>query len=140
MQFRRFENSYVLSLARGEEIVSSLHRFCKDHGIYLAAISGIGASDCIKIGLFEIETKTFHHYDLTGDHEITNLIGNVTTKEGQLYLHVHITVANRSFQVLGGHLVSAVVSGACEIFIHAIDGRIERTFNNTIGLNIMDLG
>ncbi|NMA55694.1 MAG: DNA-binding protein [Firmicutes bacterium] len=138
MEYRRFGTKYVVRLDRGEEIVSSLTAFCQQHNIQLGAITGIGAVDKATIGLFEPATKEYHAQELTGDMEITCLVGNVTTKEGEVYLHLHATLAGNGLQAQGGHLNSAVISATGEIIIDVIDGRVGRKFDKQVGLNLFD--
>ena len=49
MEYRRFENSYVVRLNKGEEVISSLKKLCKDENIRLGEITGLGASDLIEL-------------------------------------------------------------------------------------------
>lgn len=139
IRYRNFGNSYVLSIEPGEEVLDSLNKFCLESGVMLGAISGIGACNKAEIGLFELSTQKYHTRILTGDHEITNLSGNISSFNGQLYLHVHITLADSNYNAWGSHLTSAVISGACEIVIQGIDGRVDRKFDDMLGLNLLQL-
>lgn len=48
--FDRRENTVLVSLAPGEEFVESLSRLCREQGIKLAAVSGIGAVNLLDFG------------------------------------------------------------------------------------------
>ena len=139
MRYKRSGSTFILRIDRGEEIASTLKQFCTDEKITLGTVQGIGAVNNIVIGLFETETKEYHTATLSGDHEITSLLGNITTMDGQPYLHIHATLSDASYQALGGHLTSAVVSGTCEIFIQILSDRLGRTFDDGVGLNVFDL-
>jgi len=100
MEYRRFGDKYVVRLNRGEEILESLKKLCKDENIKLGRVTGIGATNKATVGLFNVETKEYHSTELTGDMEITNLSGNISQMNGEVYLHLHITVCdeeNRAF-------------------------------------------
>jgi len=56
---------------------------------------------------------------------------------GEIYLHLHISLSDSKYNSYGGHLTSAVISGTSEIIIEEIDGEIEREFNKEVGLNLL---
>jgi hypothetical protein len=139
MRYKKSGSTFILRIDRGEEIANTLKQFCTDQKISLGTVQGIGAVNNVVIGLFETETKEYHTTILSGDHEITSLLGNITTMDGQPYLHLHATLSDASYHAFGGHLTSAVVSGTCEIFIQIAGGRLGRTFDAGVGLNVFDL-
>ena len=49
--------------------------------------------------------------------EITNFCGNISEKDGEPYLHVHITASRRDYTCVGGHLLDAKINGACELTV-----------------------
>lgn len=136
MQFKKFGSKYILKIDKGEEIVSTLKRFCEENKIKLGTIQGIGATNQATVGLFHTVTKEYHTQKLVGDHEITGLMGNISTKDGAVYLHIHINLADAAYHTFGGHLSEAFVSATCELMIDVIDGEVERAFNDEVGLNL----
>ena len=139
MRYKQFGNKIIVRIDKGEEIVSAIASLCKQEHIILGWLNGIGATNSATIGLFDTRTKQYITADITGEHEITNLQGNITTKDNELYLHVHITLANNRYQVIGGHLNRAIVSGACEVCIDLIEGSIGREFDPDVGLNLLKI-
>jgi len=137
MKFKKFGNKWVIRIDKGEEIVQTLTKICKDNKIKLGSISGIGAVSKATIGLFETKSKEFHTKELSGDYEITNLSGNISTMNKEVYPHLHITLADKNQQTFGGHLSSAIISGTGEIIVEEIEGEIERRFNKEVGLNLL---
>ncbi|MDO9550809.1 MAG: DNA-binding protein [Methanoregula sp.] len=138
MHYKKTGQTFILRIDRGEEIVGTLVQFCTDQKITLGTVQGIGAVGNAVIGLFETKTKEYHTTTLSGDYEITSLLGNITTKESKLYLHLHATLSDASYHAFGGHLTSAVVSGTCELFIHTFDDTLGRRFDADVGLNVLD--
>ncbi|MEA2020874.1 MAG: PPC domain-containing DNA-binding protein [Candidatus Caldatribacteriota bacterium] len=137
MKFKKFGNKWVVRIDKGEEIVLTLTKICKDNKIKLGSISGIGAVSKATVGLFETKSKEFHTKELSGDYEITNLSGNISTMNKEVYLHLHITLADENQGTYGGHLSSAIISGTGEIIVEEIEGEIERGFNKKVGLNLL---
>ena len=138
MECKKFDTTWIVRIDKGEELVEKLMEFAKDNGIQLASVSGIGAADRIEIGLFDTTQKKYFSNILTDDHEITNINGNISTKDGSPYLHLHITLANHDNKAFGGHLSSAVISGTCELVIREINGALNRKFDDHSGLNLFE--
>ena len=136
MEYKKFGNKYIVRIDRGEEIVETLKKFCEDNNIKLGTIIGLGATNKATVGLYNTEEKKYYSEELTGDHEITSLYGNISTMNNEIYLHIHATLCNQETRAFGGHLNSAVVSATFEAVIEVIDGEVDRAFNEEIGLNL----
>ena len=139
MEYKRCENKVFIRIDLGEEIVETLKQLCTELGIKLGTIQGIGATNKATVGLLDMKTKQYHSKELTGDHEITCLLGNITTMQKKTYLHLHITLCNEKNQAVGGHLTSAVVSATFEGVIDILKGEISREFDENSGINLMKL-
>jgi hypothetical protein len=137
MIYKIFGNTAVVRIDRGEEIVSCVKKLCEKENIRLASITALGAVDHIAIGLYRVSEKKYFKTTIDKEMEMTSLIGNVTTKDGEIYLHFHANFAGEDGKVFGGHLNEAVVSGTCEMFITILNGKIERECDNVTGLNIL---
>ena len=129
----------MVRIDKGEELIDCLKTICKTLDIKLGSIIGIGATDKITVGLMNTKTKKYQSKEFTGDHEITSLVGNITTLNGEVYLHLHVTICNIEHKALGGHLTSAVISATFEGIIDIIDGQINREYNDEVGLNLLSL-
>ncbi len=139
MEYRKFDNTYVVKIEKGEEVISKITELCKKENIKLGSITGIGATDNLVIGLFDTTSKQYHKTTLTGPMEITSLMGNISTKDKETYLHMHINVCNADMQVYGGHLNECHISATCELHIIKVDGEVDRFFDESIGLNLYKL-
>ncbi len=136
MEYKKFNHHYVVRLEKGEEVISKLKELCKEENISLGSIVGLGASEKIQIGLFNTVTKEYKTTVKEGMFEITSLIGNISMKDNEVYLHCHINFSDESLTVYGGHLVEAYISATCEIIVTVIDGEVNRRFDPEIGLNL----
>jgi predicted DNA-binding protein with PD1-like motif len=139
MNHQRFDNKVIVRIDKDEEIVLALKQLCKKLDISLGSIVGIGATDDVTIGLMNTKTKKYQSTRFTGDHEILSLIGNITTMNNEVYLHLHVTICNAEHKTFGGHLTSAIVSATFEGIIDIIDGQVNRKFDQGAGLNLLDL-
>ena len=140
MQHLETGNAHIVRLDRGEEIVGALTRFCRERKIALGVVTGIGATDRATIGCFRAAERRYDKTEITGDHEILHLAGNITRLNGEPYLHLHVTLADGAHRTLGGHLDAAVVSATAEIVITVLDGTCDRAMDEAVGLNLMQPG
>ena len=137
MEYRKFSQGYVLRLDPGEEIVASLIRLVEQEQVQLGSVTAIGAANDVTIGIFSTQEKQYHARRYQGDYEISTLVGNVTRKEGEPYLHLHITIGNPvTGEVHAGHLTSATISATLELFLQVWDGQVGRKFSDQVGLNL----
>ena len=138
MEYRRVNDTYILRLDPGEEIMASLASLCEREEIVLAKIEGLGAADHAVVGLFDVGSKEFHKRSFDVPLELSSIIGNVTRQDGKVYLHVHVNLCDSDLNAYGGHLVECRISATAEIFITVLDGRVNRRFDDVIGLNLFD--
>ena len=138
MNYRKFENQYVIRLDRGEEIVESLKTIAEKENIKLAYLTGIGAVGKVTAGVFDTKEKVFKGKTLEGDLEVVSIGGNINTMNEETYVHFHISVADEQGSVFGGHLQEAVISGTGELVLTEINGNVDRKFDEEIGLNLFE--
>ena len=129
-------DTYVVRLERGEEIMESLKSLCEREHLELAEVAGIGAADMAEIGLYDVGERQYHKSLLEGEMEITSLNGNVTRKDGEVYLHLHINLGLKDHSVRGGHLNACRISGTCEMFVRTLPGSVGRRPDPATGLNV----
>lgn len=139
MTYKQFGNKYIVRAEKGEELVASLKEFCRVNNIRLGTVTGLGAAGEITLGLFKTKTKEYSPKEFTGDFELSSVLGNISRMDGEVYLHLHATIADADCRTFGGHLSRAVISATFEGVIEQIDGEIGRKFNEDIGLNLYDL-
>ena len=139
MKYKQCNNKVIVRIDKGEELVDSLKTLCKTLDIKLGSIIGIGATDKITVGLMNTKTKKYQSKEFIGDHEITSLIGNITTMNGEVYLHLHVTICNVEHKAIGGHLSSAMISATFEGIIEIIEGQVSREYHEDVGLNLLNL-
>jgi len=139
VEYRRFGDKYIVRLERGDEIIESIKKLAIEEKIRLGRVTGIGAVNRVKFGLFKMEEKEYYSKEFEGDMEIINLSGNISEMNGEVYIHLHIALGDDSLRVIGGHLNYAYISATGEIIIDLIEGRVDRKYSDEIGINLLDL-
>lgn len=133
------EGKYVLSIDNHVEIVKALQSFCQEKSIRSGVVSGIGAIGEATFRFLDPATKKYVDKAFSEQMEITNLTGNISTKDGVPYLHLHVTAGRRDYSCIGGHLLSAVINGACELYVESFPGaQLGRRFDEETGLNLYE--
>ena len=135
MDYKRFGNTIIARMDKGEEILEQLEVISHKENIRLASVSALGATNDMTVGVFRTEEKKYYANHFTGDMEIVSLTGTVSTMNGSYYAHLHMSAGDTEGNVFGGHLNRCVISATCEMVIQVIDGEVDREFNKEVGLN-----
>lgn len=135
MEYRVFDKTIVVRLDKGDEIVECLLKVAEKENCSLASVFGIGAVDDFSVGVFDLLKADYDRIRYSGNHEINSIMGNLTRKDGNPYLHLHITCTGPEGKVVGGHLFEAKISLTGEIFMQKISGETDRRFDPSVGIN-----
>ena len=135
MEYRRFSDTILLRLDIGEDVSEQILAVAQKEQIQLASVTGIGGTNDFTVGVFSIEKNRYVEQHFTGDHEITSIAGNVTTMCGKSYVHLHMTCADGSGRVVGGHLLRARISISGEIMLHICNGTVDRKRDDVLNFN-----
>lgn len=136
---RKVDNTYILRLDRGDDIIPVIKEFCEQNNITAGIISGFGVAGNLKLICFDGKTRTPKTKSFEGDYEITSLLGNISYVDNELFPHLHITLVDYDFKAFGGHLVEGKIGLTGEIFIQTLNTRIDRIKNEETGINIINL-
>ncbi len=136
MEYRRFGETIVARIDKGEEILDKIKEIALSEKIKLANINALGATNNFVVGVFNIDEKKYYSNEFKGNYEIVSLTGTINTMNDEFYTHIHMSAGNDKGEVFGGHLNKAIVSATCEMIINIIDGRVDRYHDDDIGLNL----
>lgn len=136
MEYRKFGTTIIARLDKGEEILEKLKKIALREDIKLASVSGLGAVNHFTAGLFNPDEKKYYSNEFNGNFEIVSLTGTINTMNDEFYCHIHMSAGNEKGEVFGGHLSKALISATCELVITIIGGRVDRRFDDEIGLNL----
>ena len=136
MDYRRFGKTIVMRIDKGEEVLTQLKAMALKEDIQLASVRALGATNDFTVGVFKVDEKKYYANHFTGDFEIVSLTGTISTMNGEYYAHLHMSAGDEQGRVFGGHLNEAIISATCEMVVEVIDGRVERTHDADVGLNL----
>ena len=136
-QFIKDADHYVLSVDNHVSLMTALTRFSEEQHVLSGVIGGLGAINEATFRFLDPATKQYVDKTFSEQMEITNLTGNISQKDGKPYLHVHITASKRDYTCVGGHLLDAKISGACELVVDVCPNlKPGRRADEETGLNL----
>lgn len=135
-KFMRTGNKFIVSLDNHVSIMEALKAFCKENDIKSGSISGIGAVNEATFRYLNPNTMAYVDKLYEEQMELTAIEGNISRKDGQVYLHVHVTASRSDYSCVGGHLLDARISGACELFIEDYGLPVGRKADAETGINL----
>ena len=136
MEYRRFDNTVIARIDKDEEILEKVKELALTENIKLASVSALGAICDFTVGVFDTAEKIYISNSFQGPFEIVSLTGTINTMNGGFYTHIHMSAGDSKGQVFGGHLNRAVVSATCEMVVTVIDGKVDRYYDEGVGLNL----
>lgn len=139
MKYRRFGNTIIVRIDRGEEILEQVRALALAENIKLASVSALGATNEFTVGVFNTSEKKYYSNEFSGAFEIVSLTGTISTMNGEFYAHLHMSAGNDIGEVFGGHLNRAMISATCEMTVTVIDGEVDRYRDDDVGLNLFAL-
>ena len=123
-----------------EDIIDSIIIMIKKHDIKSGLVNCIGALKKFTIGYFDLGlkeylTKTYDEYV-----ELISCIGNISFKNAEPIVHLHISIGTRDYNIIGGHLIQpSIVSITGEIYILEIDRKMERAVDPQFDLSLLNI-
>jgi uncharacterized protein len=126
---------FMGKLAHGADLLEEITEICIEQNICLGRIEALGAVQNARLGYYNQQDHVYHFFDLDQTLEITNLIGNISIKDGVPIVHAHVTLSDKDGHAYGGHLAPGTIVFACEVVIQALDGpNFERGLDQKTGL------
>ena len=138
-KYKQSGNTYVLSLDNHVEITEALAAFCEEKGIKSGSIDGLGAVSEATFRYLNPATMNYVDKTFKEQMELTSVVGNISRKDGKPYLHIHITASRSDYTCIGGHLLTARINGACELFVTDLGVEVGRQLDSEIGINLYKL-
>ena len=138
MLYKRFNDTYMLRIDKGEEVIRSLTELCEKENIHLAQVDAIGAAESAVIGVYDLETASYHWEDLPFFMEIASLSGSVTEMNDKPYIHLHTTLADQQNKTHAGHVIELTIGATCEMFVRVLPGEVIRKKDEEVGLNLWE--
>ena len=127
-------------LAHGADLLEELTSVCTENNVRLGSVHALGALQKARIGYYNQDSREYEFIEMNHHLEITNLVGNVSLKDGEPIIHAHVTLADDEARAFGGHLAPGTIVFACEFCIQVFDGHdLCRGFDDATGLPLWQM-
>lgn len=139
MQSAIESNIIVVRLEHNEDLFEELRNVLSKYEIKSAIIlSGIGQLRDFELWYFTGEKYIKKRF--MKEHELLCMQGSIAGNEGSISIHIHASLANERYEVMGGHLYSGTVSVLNEITLLKLDSiHLTRKLNKKTGLKELQI-
>ena len=124
-------------LPHGSDLLEAITDLARENGIKVGTIMAIGAVKRARIGYYDQTAREYRERDIEEPMEISSCLGNISLKDGEIFVHAHITLADSEGRVAGGHLCPGTIIFAAECRITELKGEsLVRSYDETTGLSL----
>ncbi len=124
----------------GEDLIDSIIEMIKKYDIKSGLINCIGALKKFTLGYFDLDSKEYLKKTFDEYVELVSCMGNISFKDGEPIVHLHISIGTKDYAIIGGHLFQpSIVSITGEVFIFEIDMKLNRVEDPQFGLSLLNI-
>jgi uncharacterized protein len=135
------ERTYALIFDKGDEPVSLITSFAREHKIAAARLSAIGAFSEVVLGYFDWEKKEYKRIPIREQVEVLSLLGDIALGEkGEPKLHAHIVLGKSDGSAHGGHLLEGRVRPTLEVLLIQSPAALQKVHDPETGLALIRIG
>ncbi len=122
-------------LPKGGDLLQEINALCKEKNIRRGAVQVMGAVEKATLGYYLQDERRYISQEFDEHMEILAGIGNVSIKDGDPFVHLHLTLSRKDYSVIGGHTMPGCVIFAAEVCIITLEGEeLVRGFDEPTGL------
>lgn len=134
------ERTIALVFDKGDEVMSILQRFAKEHSLTASRFSAIGALQSAVLGYFDWERKDYDRIPVDEQVEVLSLNGDIALDGSEPKVHAHAVLGRRDGSCVGGHVMQARVRPTLEVILVESPGYLRKTCDRESGLALIDVG
>ena len=131
--------TYAVVLDTGDEVISELGKFVREHEVEAASLTAIGAFSRAVLGYFQWETKEYKKIHVGEQVEVLSLLGDVAVGDKGPTLHLHAVLGKGDGSVVGGHLIEGHVRPTLEIILVQPPSYLRKRKDPETGLALIDI-
>ena len=126
----------AVRLEHDADLVQSITELARSNRVEAGSFTAIGALKRARLGYYDQKNHGYREMKIDAPHEMASCIGNVSLKDGEPFVHVHVVLADETGNTKAGHLLEGIVFAA-EVHLHELEGpRLERKYDEATGLSL----
>jgi predicted DNA-binding protein with PD1-like motif len=127
----------VARLPHGGDLLEEIGKVADQHGMRAAELRAIGALTAARLAFYDQDAHQYGEFAVDDPVELVGLLGNVTLRDGQTFVHAHATLAGHDGACVGGHVNPGCRIFACELVLQELVGEpLEREYDEVTGLTL----
>ncbi len=142
MQAVQIHNGFFLVFSRGEDLMSTLIRFCEESKVHWGQFQAVGTLEDVEIGYYDIESRGYVLRIEEGPFEVASMDGNISEMEDEepvVHAHTVLSRCDETLQCIGGHLRRARVALTLELCLWQVTQPLIRSRDNETGLDLIQV-
>lgn len=128
---------FILVLNCEDNLFQSLQTAAAKMNLQSASLNGLGALRDPKLAYYYLDKKEYKTELKPGMFELLAMNGNISFVDDKHFLHIHVALGEENYNVIGGHLMDAIVGASIEITVTPLNGKITREYSDKIGLKLL---
>jgi predicted DNA-binding protein with PD1-like motif len=134
------QETFVVILETGDEVMDCLARFAADEGLDAASFKAIGAFERATIAFFDWERKEYLPIPVDEQTEVASLTGDIALgPDGKPVVHVHAVLGKRGGAAVAGHLQKGYVRPTLEIVLTENRGPLRKQVDPESGVALIQV-
>lgn len=128
------DGPFLARLPKGDDLLEAITREFRERLIRKGAFSAIGAVTRATLGYYD-ESRQYVNREFQGRYEIAACTGNVSEKDGEVFVHAHVVLSGHDYGCVAGHLMPGTEIFAAELYGTPVPGDVPvRAFDEPTGL------
>ncbi len=116
--------TFLLGLETGSDLYLLLSRFVEEQQIEAATISFLGAVRRASLRYYDQTAKEYRDFVIDRHLEVLSGTGNVSSKDGRPFVHVHAAFGDADGRAWGGHINEGTEVFALEVTVVELIGEV----------------
>jgi hypothetical protein len=133
------ERTIALIFETGDEVVSTLENFAREHDLKASRFSAIGAFQDALLGYFDWQKKDYERIPVTEQVEVLSLNGDIALDGAAHKVHAHCVLGKRNGATVGGHVLQAHVRPTLEVLLIESPAYLRKSCDRESGLALIDI-